>query len=57
MARYTKRGKVWQYEISYKSQDGKYKKIRKSAFPKKSDAIFAASDTTIRLFPSMDGCL
>lgn len=43
MARYTKRGKVWQYEVSYKSQDGKYKKLRKSSFPKKSDAILAAS--------------
>lgn len=49
MARYTKRGKVWQYEISYKSQDGKYKKIRKSGFPKKSDAIFAASEIETKI--------
>ena len=49
MARYTKRGKVWQYEISYKSQDGKYKKLRKSSFPKKSDAILAASEIEIKL--------
>ena len=49
MARYTKRGKVWQYEISYKTKDGKYKKLRKSAFPKKSDAILAASEMEIKL--------
>lgn len=43
MARYVKRGKVWQYEISYK-EDGKYKKMRKSGFAKKSDAIAEASE-------------
>lgn len=49
MARYTKRGKVWQYEISYKTPEGKYKKIRKSGFPKKSDAILAASEIETKI--------
>ncbi|KFC34263.1 hypothetical protein LRK_11430, partial [Lacticaseibacillus rhamnosus K32] len=43
MVSYQKRGKVWQYEISYKDLDGKFKKIRKSGFPRKSDAELAAS--------------
>lgn len=49
MARFTKRGKVWQYEISYKTPEGKYKKIRKSGFPKKSDAILAASEIETKI--------
>ena len=43
MVSYQKRGKVWQYEISYKDLDGKFKKLRKSGFPRKSDAELAAS--------------
>lgn len=43
MVSYQKRGNVWQYEISYKDKDGKYKKLRKSGFTLKSDAILAAS--------------
>ncbi len=43
MVSYQKRGNVWQYEISYKDADGKYKKLRKSGFTRKSDAILAAS--------------
>lgn len=43
MVSYRKRGNVWQYEISYKDIDGKYKKLRKSGFIKKSDAVLAAS--------------
>ncbi|AVK63724.1 site-specific integrase [Lactobacillus sp. CBA3606] len=43
MVSYQKRGNVWQYEISYKDNDGKYKKLRKSGFTLKSDAILAAS--------------
>lgn len=49
MARFIKRGKVWQYEISYKTPDGKYKKIRKSGFPKKADAILSASQIETRI--------
>ncbi|MEE5988976.1 tyrosine-type recombinase/integrase [Ligilactobacillus equi] len=44
MVSYRKRGDVWQYEISYKDDDGKYKKLRKSGFKLKSDAILAASE-------------
>jgi len=43
MVSYQKRGNVWQYEISYKDKYGKYKKLRKSGFQLKSDAILAAS--------------
>lgn len=48
MARFVKRGKVWQYEISYK-EDGVYKKKRKSGFIKKSDAIAEASEVESKL--------
>ncbi|MBA1433798.1 site-specific integrase [Bombilactobacillus bombi] len=44
MVSYQKRGKVWQYEISYKDVDGKYKKYRKSGFKLKSEAVLAASE-------------
>lgn len=43
MVSFRKRGNVWQYEISYKDTDGVYKKLRKSGFKLKSDAILAAS--------------
>ncbi|WP_155286677.1 tyrosine-type recombinase/integrase [Lacticaseibacillus zhaodongensis] len=43
MVSYRKRGESWQYEISYKDLDGKYKKLRKSGFHFKSDAELAAS--------------
>jgi len=43
MVSYRKRGNAWQYEISYKDQNGKYKKLRKSGFLLKSEAILAAS--------------
>lgn len=44
MVSYRKRGNAWQYEISYKDLDGKYKKLRKSGFQLKSDAEQAASE-------------
>ncbi len=43
MVSYQKRGKVWQYEISYKDLNGDYKKFRKSGFKFKSEAVLAAS--------------
>lgn len=43
MVSYRKRGNAWQYEISYKDKDGRYKKLRKSGFLLKSEAILAAS--------------
>ncbi|WP_056989643.1 tyrosine-type recombinase/integrase [Lacticaseibacillus camelliae] len=43
MVSYRKRGEVWQYEISYKDINGKYKKLRRSGFHLKSDAEMAAS--------------
>lgn len=44
LANYVKRGKVWQYEISYKRLDGKFDKMRKSGFRTKGDAVFAATE-------------
>ncbi len=49
MARYVKRGKTWQYEISYKDADGVFKKLRKGGFPKKSDAIAEAGEIESKL--------
>lgn len=43
MVSYRKRGNAWQYEISYKDSHGQYKKLRKSGFLLKSEAILAAS--------------
>lgn len=49
MARFVKRGKSWQYEISHKTDDGQFKKIRKSGFKTKSDAKVAATDLEYEL--------
>lgn len=45
MASYRKRenGK-WEYRISYKSHDGKYKKAEKGGFPTKKAAQIAAAE-------------
>lgn len=43
MVSYRKRGNAWQYEISYKDVEGRYRKLRKSGFLLKSEAILAAS--------------
>lgn len=47
MVSYRKRGSSWQYEISYKDIDGKYKKLRQSGFNLKSEAITAANKIQI----------
>lgn len=44
MASYKKRGKTWQYEISFKKADGKYDKIRKSGFKTKKEAQSVAEE-------------
>lgn len=54
MARFIKRGNSWQYEISYKDSDGKYQKLRKSGFAKKSLAIAAAGEVEADLFKGYD---
>ena len=43
MVSYRKRGNVWQFEISFKDANGNYRKLRKSGFRIKSEAISAAS--------------
>lgn len=47
MVSYRKRGKSWQFEISYKDTNGSYRKIRKSGYRLKSDAIIAASSVQV----------
>lgn len=42
MVSYRKRGKSWQFEISYKDAEGNYKKYRKSGYRLKSEAEEAA---------------
>lgn len=49
MARYVKRGKSWQYEISYKDETGKFQKLRKSGFSSKSAAIAEAGELESKL--------
>lgn len=49
MANFVKRGKSWQYEISYKKKDGKYAKLRKSGFRTKADAKAEAAEMELEL--------
>lgn len=49
MARFVKRGNKWQYEISYKKEDGKFAKLRKSGFRTKPEAAAAASEMETEL--------
>lgn len=44
MARFVKRGTKWQYEVSYKKDDGSYDKIRKGGFRTKGDAKVEATE-------------
>lgn len=53
MARFIKRGNSWQYEISYKDENGKYKKLRKSGFPRKADAIAEAGEIEMKMSKGM----
>lgn len=49
MARFVKRGNTWQYEISYKNKDGKFKKMRRSGFRTKNDAKAEATEMESQL--------
>ena len=55
MARFVKRGNSWQYEISYKKDDGKYTKIRKSGFKTKGEAKDAANELEYNLNKGLKG--
>ena len=55
MARLVKRGNSWQYEISYKKDDGKYTKIRKSGFKTKGEAKDAANELEYNLNKGLKG--
>lgn len=44
MASYRKVGKAWQFRISYKDTNGKFKRIEQSGFRTKSEAIEAADE-------------
>ena len=49
MANAIRRGKVWQYEISYKKPDGKYAKKRKSGYRTKKEALRAGQEMELEL--------
>lgn len=55
MARFVKRGKKWQYEISIKKKDGSFDKIRKSGFATKSDAKSAATELEYQMSRGLSG--
>lgn len=55
MARFVKRGKKWQYEISIKKKDGSFDKIRKSGFATKSDAKAAATELEYQMSRGLSG--
>lgn len=55
MARFVKRGKKWQYEISFKKKDGSFDKIRKSGFATKSDAKAAATELEYQMSRGLSG--
>ena len=54
MASITKRGKVWQYRISYYDSDGKRKTINKSGFRTKAEATAEARLTEADLIHGYD---
>lgn len=54
MANYVKRGKTWQFEISYKTKDGKFKKLRQGGFRTKSDASSVAIELELELKKGYD---
>lgn len=55
MARFVKRGKTWQYEISVKKEDGSYNKIRKGGFATKSEAKEAANELEYNMSRGLKG--
>ncbi len=55
MARFIKRGKKWQYEISFKKKDGTFDKIRKSGFNTKSEAKDAATELEYQMKRGLSG--
>lgn len=55
MARFVKRGKKWQYEISYKKKDGSFDKIRKGGFASKPEAKDAATELEYNMSRGLKG--
>lgn len=49
MARFVKRGKTWQYEISYKREDGTFDKFRRGGFRTKKEAESAALEMELEI--------
>lgn len=49
MARFVKRGKTWQYEISYKRDDGTFDKFRRGGFRTKKEAESAALEMELEV--------
>jgi len=55
MASFVKRGKKWQYEISYKKDDGSFDKIRKGGFSSKGEAREAANEFEYNMSRGLKG--
>lgn len=55
MARLVKRGKTWQYEISYKKDDGSFDKIRKGGFRTRTEAKDAATELEYNMSRGLKG--
>lgn len=55
MARLVKRGKTWQYEISFKKDDGSFDKIRKGGFRTRTEAKDAATELEYNMTRGLKG--
>lgn len=55
LARLVKRGKTWQYEISFKKDDGTFDKIRKGGFRTRTEAKDAATELEYNMTRGLKG--
>lgn len=55
MARLVKRGKTWQYEVSFKKDDGSFDKIRKGGFRTRTEAKDAATELEYNMTRGLKG--
>lgn len=55
LARLVKRGKTWQYEISFKKDDGSFDKIRKGGFRTRTEAKDAATELEYNMTRGLKG--
>ena len=55
MARLVKRGKTWQYEISFKKGDGSFDKLRKGGFRTRTEAKDAVTELEYNMSRGLKG--